>query len=136
MPLDDDLAHLPLGHVLVLKVNDAHRHAPHRQADRAGLRRPVEPVESGHRAGLRQAVPFQNLDLELLAEGAHDLDRHGRAAGDGQPQIAGDLSQVELLRVGVVEHGPVHRRHAGEDGHVVPLHDTQRRVGVEAWQQR
>ena len=95
-----------------------------RGAHRARLGRPVGVVERGDRRGLRQPVALEQRKPERLLDPAQHLDGQRGAAGGADPEGAG----VEAVRGRLDgEQGHVHRRHAEEDRHPVPL---RRREGL------
>ena len=130
--LDDDLADLALLDLVAVVVEQLHLDALDRRADGADLALLVGVVEGGDRRGLAQPVALEDLAVERLLEAAHQLAGHRRAAGAADPQ----RRVVALLARLVVEHRVVHRRHAGEQRHLVALDDLQRLGGIEARDER
>ena len=84
---------------------------------------PIEPGRGSRSGSLKVATgevsdspyPSRIWTPNALLEPLDDLHRQRRAAGDGHPQVAGDLRHVDALGQRA-EQAPVHRRHAGEEG--------------------
>ncbi len=135
MSANDDFAHFVDVHFPVVLLDYTHLDAPHWQTDRSRFDFAIQAIENGNGAGFGEAIPFKDFDVEFLVEGQHHLHRHGRPARDSNAQVAGDFLQVVLVGPGVVEHRPVHRRHARENGDVLFIHHAQGCIRTEAWQQ-
>src|SRR5262249_10592279 len=98
-----DLARLIGRQVIAIFVDDTHRDAPDRQADRPWPGRLVVATERRDRAGLRQTVPFQDLNGVALLERPQDLDGHSCPTRYADAELARDLGEIVLVRVTVVE---------------------------------
>ena len=122
-------------HRLVLLVDDHDVDGEERLSDRAGLRRSIDVVEARNRRGFRQAVAFDNPDAEGLLELFHQLDRHGRAAGNHKPQCRRCARHVDALLTRVLQQRPVHRRNTDPVGHALARHRSEQRGRIEPRQQ-
>src|SRR5437016_10213226 len=88
---NSDLPHFAGGHVLVVRIDQAHLDSPYGKTDRAGPGFAVQTIENGNRASFGEAIPLQDFDVELLVKGPHHLHRHGRSSRDSNAQVAGDF---------------------------------------------
>jgi hypothetical protein len=76
-------------------------------------------VEAHNWRRFRQPVSFQYAHGERFLELAKDLDRHGRPSRGTDAQVLADRSGVHPARRDMLQQGPVHRRDADPELHLL-----------------